>query len=115
MAFWDLTSFIKSYSHCSIVYIMTLSSGSSIDTTLITFTTATPSISVYTTDISKEGTYILKIIGTLNGYSISNSATFSLIVYDACTLSTISSTSISDYSYDISELTTDTIATLYWT
>lgn len=36
------------------------------------------------------------------------------MIVDPCTLTTITSTSITDYTYDISELTTDQITSLSW-
>lgn len=72
-------------------------------------------MSVYTTNINKEGIYSLKITGTITGSTSSADATFTLTVKDICSISTISSALIPDYSYDISEGTTNTITSLAWT
>jgi hypothetical protein len=98
----------------SITYTLSLVGGGAYDSTLITFTSTTPSISVYTIDTSKENTYSLLLKGTLTGYSVSSSASFTLIVKDICSTSTISSSTIPSVSYTVSD-TAALITTLAWT
>jgi hypothetical protein len=71
---------------------------------LIIFTASTPSISVYTTSSSYDGTtYTLKIIGTVTGFTTSNFATFTLNILSICTITTLTSNTIPNYRYDISD------------
>lgn len=51
----------------------------------------------------------MEIIGTIKGYNGTANTTFDLDVLSICTLTTINSTAITSYTYDISEGTTDTI------
>jgi hypothetical protein len=51
----------------------------------------------------------LKITGIVTGYTNTASATFTLNVLSVCTITTITSFAIPNYSYDISEGTLDTI------
>jgi hypothetical protein len=93
---------------------MTLSDGSSLDSSFISFATIiNPTITVYTTDSSKIGTYSLLIKGTITGQTNFNNATFSLVISDPCSASVISSSTIPDYTYDISSGLM-TISTLSW-
>jgi hypothetical protein len=94
---------------------MTLIDGSSLDSSFILFTTTTtPTITVYTVDASKVATYSLLIKGTITGYTGFNTASFDLVINDACSASLITSTPISDYTYDISSGLM-IISTLEWT
>jgi hypothetical protein len=55
---------------CPVVYIVTLSDGSAIDSSLITLDMATRTISLYSIDNLKAGTYILKVTGYFTGMPI---------------------------------------------
>ena len=59
-------SFTENIGLCgAFTYTCTDSIGNPIDTSIFTFNSATPSISVQTNLLSNAGTYNLKVIGTL--------------------------------------------------
>jgi hypothetical protein len=94
---------------CSATYTLTLADGSAIDTSFITFSASSNSMTVLTTDTTKYGTYSLINKGTITGYTGSSSVTFSLVI-DVCTITT---NSIADYYYTIAS-GSKTIASLAW-
>lgn len=64
-------------------YTMTNSDGTALDSSVFTFSGTTMAMSVYTTDITKIGTYTLMLIGTLDNV-ISTSKTFTVTILDQC-------------------------------
>jgi hypothetical protein len=81
---------------------------------MITFTSNPPSIFVSTNLEAKVGAKIIKIIGTISGYSGTNNADFILNILSSCNIATIVPILLPGYSYDISEGTNNTISTLAW-
>jgi hypothetical protein len=86
-----------------VVYTVTLSDGSAIDSSLITFTMASRTFSFYSIDNSKDGTYNLKVTGYFTGMPINSyqSATFTLTVGPDCSTASITSSSLTSQSYTV--------------
>jgi hypothetical protein len=59
------------------------------------------SITVSTTSAAKIATYNLEVVGTVTGYSVSSPVLFTVYVVNGCSVTTITSSSISSSSYDI--------------
>jgi hypothetical protein len=60
----------------TVTYTLSKTDLSAYDSTVFTFTPATPSLSVYTTSSSKVAYYTLLLTGTLTGDTISASTSF---------------------------------------
>jgi hypothetical protein len=100
----------------SVTYSITTSGGAAVDSSVITVDNITPSITTYTSDSAKIGAYPLQITGSISGYASKTvSATFTLNIADCCLGTSIISASIPDYTYYVTSLTTDTIASIAWT
>lgn len=102
---------------CLLQFSLTLSDGSAVDTSLITFQASTLDFSVSTSDDAKEGTYNLLLTCSLvNGVPAQTQTySFVLTVLNRCTLSTITVNPIADVAYDISMAITVTLISLTWT
>ena len=88
---------------CPVVYALALSDGSAFDSTLITFAAATRTVSIYSTDNAKSGSYTLKVTGYFTGMASSSyaSATFTLTVNPNCATATITSSTLTSQTYTV--------------
>jgi hypothetical protein len=66
---YTLPTFTSSDNECSIDYTLTLSSGAAYDTSVITFDSTLLTITVYTNDLAKKGTYNMKLVASINGFT----------------------------------------------
>ena len=96
-------------SNCPITYTLTYTSGSAIDATVFTFSTAAvttsvgASLAVYSITAAKAAVYNMMIKGTLDSVtSVTNTVSF-LVTLNECKTSILSTTSSlsSLYTYDI--------------
>ena len=86
----------------SFTYTCTTSTNGAIDTSVFTFNSATPSITVQTNDLAKVGTYNLKVIGTLGSWG----STFILVTVNinvGCADTTITPVPITTKTYQVTD------------
>jgi hypothetical protein len=92
---------------CSTVtYALTTSAGAAIDSTVFTFATS-PSlkVTISTSDSNKIGTYTFLLYGSIDGRT-SATTTFTITINTKCYGQSVSSSSISDGSYDVASSST---------
>ena len=109
-------TFTSLYSTCGTTVFSCTYSGGSVpcDATVFTVSTTTGNVQIYTTDgVNKAATYSLKITGTLGALTASTVITVTITA--GCPSTVITPVAISSISYDISQGSSVTIATLSWT
>ena len=85
-------------------YALTNQDDSPYDSTIFTFDPLVPSISIFTTDPSDIKDYYLKLTGTLTTWG-SDSTILTIKIVKGCTLTTITTSPISNQTYYITEST----------
>jgi hypothetical protein len=88
----------------SVAYVLAFSNGTTLDTSVFTFSSSPLQYTISTSTASKVGTYTLKLTGSLDS-AISTSTTFVVTLTSHCYGQTVSASSISNGTYYIAGTT----------